>query len=328
MKTVTKISLLLIIGFVLITNTMNSKQLAFLDSRLEHIFFNYKNNDPGDAYSVHRFAAFKGENLEVHTSGGSISVKGADVDEVEVRMYVRRNGRILKPSDTDLSNFEIEITKRGNTVIASARREQVRNTILSRNNESISFEVLIPDRFNINVNTSGGSIKLDEITGNLVGRTSGGSISLNNLGGTVDVRTSGGSISIAESGGSISARTSGGSITVKTTAGDMELRTSGGSINLDDITGKIDASTSGGSIRAKVLKLDGDLSLRTSGGTVTASIPAGIGLDLDLSGNSVNVPLQNFTGETRRNRVSGSMNGGGHKVTMRTSGGSVNLNWN
>jgi hypothetical protein len=42
----------------------------------------------------------------------------------------------------------------------------------------------------------------------------------------------------------------------------------------------------------------------------------------------VGIPLQNFTGETKRSSVSGSMNGGGHAVSMKTSGGSVNVGWN
>ena len=297
------------------------------DNRLDYILYNYLNSDPGDAYSIHQFPASNGENLEVRTSGGSISVKGADVDEAEVRMFVRKRNRYLSPSDTDLSNFDIEITKRGNTIIAKASRKNTRNTILNVNNESISFEVLIPSQFNIDISTSGGSIKMDEIEGNLNGSTSGGSISLNNLGGEIDVRTSGGSISINESGGTIKARTSGGSVTAKNSAGIIELRTSGGSMNLDNICGELDASTSGGSIKANILKLEGDLSLSTSGGSINASLPADLGLDLDLKGNSVVVQLQNFTGETKRNSVQGSMNGGGHNVSMRTSGGTVRLNW-
>jgi hypothetical protein len=297
------------------------------DKGLDYILFNYMNSDPGVAYSIHQFPANNGENLEVRTSGGSISVKGADVDEAEVRMYVRKRNRYLSPSDTDLSNFDIEITKRGNTIIARASRKNTRNTILNVNNESISFEVLIPSQFNIDISTSGGSIKIDEIEGNLNGSTSGGSISLNNLGGVVDVRTSGGSISINECGGTIKARTSGGSVTAKNSTGIIELRTSGGSMNLDNISGELDASTSGGSIRGNMLKLEGDLSLSTSGGSINASMPADLGLDLDLKGNNVVVQLQNFTGETKRNSVNGSMNGGGHKVSMRTSGGTVRLNW-
>lgn len=320
------LSAIVLMGVLMISGAGNS---AVIDSsRLEHIYSKYKQNDSGDAYSIHRFAASSEENLDVKTSGGSIKVKGADVSEAEVRMYVRKNGKFLKPSDTDLSNFEIEISKSGNTIVAHAQRKEVRQTILSRSNESISFEVLVPNRFNIDVRTSGGSISLDEVSGSIEARTSGGSLSLNNLGGVINARTSGGSISINESGGEINARTSGGSVSAKNSAGKITLSTSGGSMSLENICGEIDASTSGGSINASILKVEGPVSLRTSGGTIRATLPDGLGYDLDLRGNSVNVPLKNFSGESKRSSVSGSMNGGGLAVSMRTSGGSVNVDWN
>ncbi len=297
-------------------------------TQLDYIYFKYKQQDNGNAYSIHRFTATSNENLEVRTSGGSIKVKGANVDEAEVRMYVRKGGKYLFPKDTDLSNFDIEITKSGNTILASVIRRDIKQSILSRNNESISFEVLVPKSFNIDVNTSGGSIYLDELNGSLQARTSGGSLSLNNLGGVIDARTSGGSISVNESGGNISVRTSGGSISAKNTAGKVEISTSGGSISLDNLSGEVEASTSGGSIRAHMLKVEGPISLRTSGGSIRATLPEGMGYNLELKGNSVNIPLQNFTGETKRNSISGSMNGGGYEVYMRTSGGNVNVEWN
>jgi hypothetical protein len=327
MNTFKSLSAIVILSALVFAGARNSISDSD-NTRLDYIYYKYKQQDNGNAYSVHRFDASNGENLEVRTSGGSIKVKGADVVEAEIRMYVRKGGKYLFPKDTDLSNFDIEIKKTGNTILASVGRRDVKQTILSRNNESISFEVLIPKSFNIDVNTSGGSISLDELNGSLQAKTSGGSLSLNNLGGVIDARTSGGSISVNESGGSISVRTSGGSISAKNSAGKVEMSTSGGSITLDNLSGEVDASTSGGSIRSNMLKVEGPISLRTSGGTIRATLPEGLGYDLELKGNSVNIPLQNFTGETKRSSVTGSMNGGGYAVNMRTSGGSVNVEWN
>jgi len=280
-----------------------------------------------DVYSTHRFNVTPGESLEVATSGGSITVSGTDGNEAIIKMFVRRNNRYLQASDTDLRNFEIKIEKSGNKVIATAKRNQSSTNILRPNNESISFEVLIPRNFQINVNTSGGSIRLDNLEGALSGRTSGGSIRLNNLSGLVDVRTSGGSITIDASSGQISARTSGGSVSASNSSGVLDLSTSGGSIRLDNLSGEVSASTSGGSIRANIDSLSGDVSLRTSGGNITASLPGGLGLNLNLRGNSVRIPLENFSGESKRNEIVGTMNGGGHNVTMRTSGGGVTVRW-
>ena len=79
--------------------------------------------------------------------------------------------------------------------------------------------------------------------------------------------------------------------------------------------------------RADIRSLEDQLTLKTSGGSINAIIPSGLGLDLDLSGNRVNTELQNFSGKSEKNSIQGSMNGGGIEVTMRTSGGSVNLDY-
>jgi len=299
-----------------------------IDTRLEYIYSNYRQSDTGNAYSVHRFSTNADEYLELSTSGGSIKVKGADVDEAEIRMFVRRGRTYLTEHDTNLSNFNINIAKEGNKIIVVAERKSIRQSLMNRINESISFEVLVPNRYNIDVRTSGGSIALDELSGILKARTSGGSLSLNNLGGSIHARTSGGTISINESGGILDVKTSGGSVTAKNSAGILKLSTSGGSIHLNNVCGTVDASTSGGSIKANILKVDGQINLKTSGGSIQASLPDGLGYDLDLSASHVTVPLQNFTGESKRNRVNGTVNGGGLPVTLKTSGGSVSLAWN
>lgn len=327
MKTFYSFTILFLVGVMLISGTNNYTSAKKSIADLGILPIETTNNDKV-VYSTHRFNVVPGENLEVSTSGGSITVNGSnDSNEAVIKMFVRRNNRYLQPSDTDLRNFDIKIEKSGNKVIAHAKRNQTGTNILRPNTESISFEISIPRNFQVNVNTSGGSIRLDNLEGELSGRTSGGSIRLNNLSGTVDVRTSGGSITVDESTGEINARTSGGSVTASNSSGVLDLSTSGGSMRLDNLSGEVSASTSGGSIRAKINSLSGDVSLRTSGGSITATLPGGLGLNLNLKGNSLRVPLENFSGESKRNEIVGTMNGGGYNVSMRTSGGGVTVNW-
>jgi len=67
--------------------------------------------------------------------------------------------------------------------------------------------------------------------------------------------------------------------------------------------------------------------LRTSGGSITITVPKDLGYDLDLDGNRVRADLYNFQGEFDKNDMEGTMNGGGTKVSAKTSGGSVNLRY-
>lgn len=278
----------------------------------------------GTPYSVKEFSVSTPVHLTVRTSGGYINVKSRSDNKVRVEMYVQRNGRYLTPHDTDLKNYDINIEQRGNDVIASARRRSG-FSFFGRNNLSISFVVYTPEKTNSEINTSGGSIDLDGLTGETNAHTSGGSIHSGNLNGNASLHTSGGSISISQFTGTMDAQTSGGSINVHQGQGNMQLQTSGGHISLDNVSGRIDAETSGGSIEATVHKVDELLSLRTSGGSIRAQVPADQGYDIELDGNNVDTNLKNFNGTIRRNHVEGKIGGGGARIVLRTSGGSVNL---
>lgn len=282
-----------------------------------------------DPYVVKTFSINTPGKLMVRTSGGSISVSGHSGNNVEVRMYVKKNGASSWFGSDDnieeaLEDYDISIRQEGNTIYAEAER---RGSGWGNNNLSISFELDVPHEVSANLNTSGGSINMAKLEGEHEVRTSGGSLNFDEIKGYTDAHTSGGSINIDQYDGVMDGKTSGGSIRANNSQGELKLNTSGGSIVLEDVSGSIDARTSGGSIKAYVNDLNDYLTLKTSGGSINAVIPEGLGVDLDLSGNRVNTKLSNFTGEAEKNNIEGSMNGGGIPVTMKTSGGSVNLDY-
>ncbi len=280
-----------------------------------------------DAYQVERFGVSDGVNIDVLTSGGSIDVIGKNTDEVTVEMYVRRKGRYIDKGDADLSEWEIDISKDGNTVNAHAKREKNKGWNWNRNSVSISFVVYAPKESVSNLRTSGGSIELENLIGEQSARTSGGSVRAEGIKGDINLKTSGGSITINDVQGDVDANTSGGRISVENVSGDIDVRTSGGSISLESVEGSVEASTSGGSIRASIPEPSDFINLRTSGGSITIEVPRDRGYDLDLDGNRVRADLRNFDGEIERDEVRGSLNGGGIRIKARTSGGSVRLNY-
>jgi DUF4097 and DUF4098 domain-containing protein YvlB len=116
----------------------------------------------------------------------------------------------------------------------------------------VEFILLIPQDYNVEINTSGGSASVKDLTGKIYARTAGGLINVNNIIGHVKLHTSGGSIDTDNITGNIDAHTSGGNINVtvnKQLTEDAKLTTSGESItaNFIPITQiNINASTSGG----------------------------------------------------------------------------------
>ncbi len=284
----------------------------------------------GKPYLTKEFTVNTPGRLNVQTSGGSISVASHNNNRVLVEMHVRKGNTTFSPGDAEakelLENFDINISQSGNAVSAIVERK-TSGWFNSSNNVSISFTIHAPQQMACNLNTSGGSISLKGVNGQQDLKTSGGSITLASIAGNTNARTSGGSITVNDFNGNLDARTSGGSISLKQTKGDLVVHTSGGSIRIDDASGSIEARTSGGSIKANLLTLNKQLKLSTSGGSITAVVPSGLGMDLDLKGNRVNTKVANFNGQVEKDRVKGSMNGGGIPIVMSTSGGSVNLEY-
>lgn len=284
--------------------------------------------DSDQAYLIETFNTSDSPIVNISTSGGSISVVGENSGEVRVEMYVRKGRRYLDPSDTDLSDYEIDIDSNGDMVVAEAKRKGSGwNLFGSNNNLSISFVVYAPEYSSVSGNTSGGSVSAENIANNLSLRTSGGSVRVRNVEGEIDLRTSGGSISIEDASGTISGRTSGGSVSANNVSGIADLRTSGGSIRLENISAKMSARTSGGSIRSEFLTFEDDIDLHTSGGSIDIRIPESSDFNLDLRGNRVNTKLRNFTGEFEKDHIEGRIGNGGPLVKARTSGGSVTLSY-
>lgn len=280
-----------------------------------------------EAYRTEIFRNLDGADVTISTSGGFIDVQGHDENSVRVEMFVKRGRTYLMPSDTDLEGFEINISQSGNMITASAERESSGwNWFGSGDTPSVSFRLMVPLNAVVDGRTSGGAVKAANLQNDTNLRTSGGSMILESASGNINLRTSGGAIRITDVSGTIGARTSGGAISVENARGALDVRTSGGGIRIAGASGSVEARTSGGNIRAEMLELREKLDLRTSGGNIIIDLPGPAPYDLDLRGGRVNIDLVDFTGNSSRDRINGSMMGGGTAINARTSGGNVTVN--
>lgn len=303
--------------------------ITFLLMGVSYAIESPQTSPQNDPYIVEEFDINTPGKLQVRTSGGDITVERSNSNTVRVEMFVRKDGKNLTSNDTVLDKWNIDISKSGNTVDAIAKHKG-NNGWSGWDNDrvSISFVVYAPKLMDSDLKTSGGHIEVDGLEGRQSISTSGGHLKLTNLTGPINAKTSGGHIDLVNLDGEVEIKTSGGHINAETVAGILNAKTSGGHINLKDVTGSVKASTSGGSITADLKAIDQFVDLKTSGGNVNITIPKGIGVELQLKGTFVHGSFDNFSGEMENNEVKGKLNGGGPKVTARTSGGKVYLSFN
>ena len=293
------------------------------------------------------FKVGKGGTLRLESDLGSVNVRSHSSDVVRITVTMIANTGSRGSAEDWFDEFEIKFDQSGNDVevLGEWRDSWGRNNRLR-----ISYDIVVPTEYNLDISTaggsisvddlegevalktSGGSIKVGEIAGNVNAKTSGGSITVERTRGEATVNTSGGSINLGEIDGPVEARTSGGGIRADRVDGDVIAHTSGGSINLKFVTGIVDAKTSGGSIHAELQKpVSKPMELRTSGGGITLTVPSDFKADLDAStsGGRVKTDLPvTMKGTVSKTSLQGKLNGGGPKVVLRTSGGNIEIHEN
>jgi DUF4097 and DUF4098 domain-containing protein YvlB len=227
--------------------------------------------------------------LSIHSDAGSIEVRTWEQNRVRVRV---RNPR----------GFEVEIDQSGDDVSVVA---DSRGSLFGLGRSNIGFTVDVPVQYNVDLNTGGGKITVDDISGEVEVDTSGGNIEIGVVtGGDVKADTSGGSIEVRGATGDVEVDTSGGNITIGDVMGEVIADTSGGRIRIGDVQGGIEADTSGGNI--EVGESTGQVRLDTSGGSIRAAWAMG-SISANTSGGNIYLA------------------GGDSEVNADTSGGNIEI---
>ena len=302
------------------------------------------------------------QKVEASTVGGSIVVSGGNSSDARIEVYVRdnRNGTLTKEEMKSRIDADYNLTLKVSNHKLTAIIKQKHQNINWKKSVSVSYKIYVPENVSTDLGTSGGSIKLenlsgeqdfatsggsleiDHVSGKIKGVTSGGSISLANSKDDIDLTTSGGSIEaldctgkikLATSGGSlklsrlngdINAITSGGSAKADNIEGVLSIHTSGSSIKLEDLSCSLEASTSGSDIEVEMKALGKYVKISNSGGDIDLKIPQGNGINLDLHANKIKtVSLTNFSGSQEEHDLEGTLNGGGTTVKLDAGSGTI-----
>ena len=285
-----------------------------------------------------------GGELVVETAGGSVTVTGGATS----------GARVVVTADRDRAAVEERYTFDFSSEGGQAR-------VINRRRGSglfggwfdwgrslnLHFEIQVPRHTRVDLQSSGGGIRVSSLEGTARLRSSGGAVRAFDLVGAVDARSSGGGVEVrrvrgnarlSSSGGKVTAEqiagdvaaeSSGGGVEVTTVSGDVDASSSGGGVHLDGIGGRVTAESSGGPVSA-VLAADNTEggSLSSSGGGVRVDVDPGARLSIDASssGGSVVCDLP-VTGQGKQSRstLRGKLNGGGAPLLVRSSGGGIHI---
>ncbi|MEQ1353793.1 MAG: energy transducer TonB, partial [Candidatus Acidiferrum sp.] len=202
--------------------------------------------------------------------------------------------------------------------------------------------------------SGGGHVRAGVIGGRADLDTDGGNITVGQAGNLVNVRTGGGQIDFGEVHGSVRAQTGGGGIRIMYVAGPMEVESSGGSICLTRVAGAVQAATADGTITAWInpdigpevatmrdamVHLAGASQLASGNGDIVVFLPRNLAANIDAlitRGGEHRIeadPALHLVIQTEQLngvgaiRATGTLNGGGIPLKLRTTSGKIRLQY-
>ncbi len=228
-------------------------------------------------------------NKELNVAAGGVLKLATDVGAIDIDTHSKDMILVeVDISGKDEERMRVDINKSGDNVNING---EINRNGSGSTSIRVTYKITLPENYNVKLDTSAGAIKVEDLTGE------------------------------------VNAHTSGGSILVEDVEGDVNIKTSGGSLTLENIIGEINAKTSGGSINLKLPHSSiQDTKVKTSGGSITAYLAEDIAVDVSAktSGGRVTSEFP-VNGAIKKRAINGTINGGGAKLYLKTSGGSVRL---
>ncbi len=271
-----------------------------------------------------RFKVQTGQTLSIDVQHADVVIETGDSNEAHVRVELHSND--MEKAKARFDRMKFRVAQVGDEVRIESESPRIN---WSWNGKfAINVFVTIPQEFNAELRTTHGDIDLDDINGFVLLNTTHGDITAGSIRGP--------EITLTSTHGDIEASTlQSKEIVVKTSHADIEIgtvdsrhftaKTSHSDVTIERLMGDSEITTSHGDIEIALL---GNFSsdLKTSHGDVTVYAPSNISAELDFEASQVRVSKSfDLNGSVKKDRVKGLINGGGSKIRVRTTHGSIEM---
>ncbi|NNE08687.1 MAG: DUF4097 family beta strand repeat protein [Gemmatimonadetes bacterium] len=229
--------------------------------------------------------------VEAETRNGFIHIRSGDEDSVAVEVIERVRKHTHEDAEKIADKVDLTIEAKGEVLVIKMDRSKLSGK--EKSAYSASFTITLPSSMSVRVESSNGDIEVAKVEGSVHASTSNGNVRMKGSGGDADLRTTN------------------GDIYADLAAGDVSMRTTNGSIRLAGVRGDVKGHTTNGSIQLVVdEESDFLVEASTTNGTI---VPA--------------IDTKRFVWEANRNRthLEGEYGSGRHKVSLKTTNGSVRI---
>lgn len=260
------------------------------------------------------FAAAAGGRLVIQNTMADIEVMSWHKAVVQIQehlimdVYTREEARAIVEKMTGA------VSKSGNDIVLTSA--PARPWVQRR------YNVLVPEKFQLDIKILGGSIIAKSISGPLELATTSGDIKINRISGKTNLRTAGGNLEVREVTGTVDAYTAAGNIVLEDISEVCQARTAGGTIWLRNAQKSVILETSSGDIITR--DTIGNLTAKTAGGIIKVNTVKG---KAELFTSGGDIFLENVEGSITGETSGGDIDARGiaGELSVLTSAGNISL---
>lgn len=174
------------------------------------------------------------EKLEIDAGAGSMLVEGvAGSDEIAVRAIIQVPGEDEEDAVEIIEkNMILSLEADGDTAVLKGYFDYNG----WGNSPSMRLEVQLPERLALEIDDSSGSIRVNDVHGDIEIDDSSGSIKMEQVGGNIQIEDGSGSITVDGAGGDVTIEDGSGSVKVSDVNGSVMVDDGSGSITVRNVT--------------------------------------------------------------------------------------------
>lgn len=263
------------------------------------------------------FDAEEGQTLRIDSGIGEVEIHSWDKKAVSVKILANEDAR-------KHCQFKLHETDNGVDIITKSEF----GFFNKRRDERVRYEVIVPRKYAVEVETAGGDVNLSDISGNVDLETAGGDIAIKNVRGEIELESAGGEITVNKVVGDLEATAAGGGITCLAIRGDIDISSAGGDLKIESQDGEIKAESVGGDVVIQYEGKNYGIDVESVGGDVDLTLPRDFDADLEVHSTfgslSCSLPIRE-TSSSDDATMTGIINNGGEKIYVRTLGGRVRI---
>jgi DUF4097 and DUF4098 domain-containing protein YvlB len=270
----------------------------------------------------------KDGEVRVKNISGNIVVTTWDKNEVKIE------ARKKADSQKELEKIHVDIDSHDNSISINTEYDKSFHfsffSGFDGNRSSVDYELIVPDKAEISLESVSGNIRVTSIGGDLELKTVSGAIKVVSAGKDVTANSVSGSIYLEGAAGDATLETVSGRITVDEILGAVSAKTVSGGIDLmsGSEVKEVRAETVSGSIRAKYMLGKGAHAFKTVSGGIRMELPTNSGFNVNAQTFSGSIDSDfeiTMSGKIDNKNIKGIVGNGGPELSMESFSGSISL---